>query len=710
MSEKSTHTADTQAASQQLAQSDDVPLDAEHVLHASLESGTDEASPQRPLDEIAPVPWRAIAIAVVAIAVVAFHVYTAGTGPLTSFRQTSIHVLGAVAMCMLVRWDGKGKTPRAKRMAGVLAAVNIGVVVLGTIYVFIHFQRIAFEFGYARPTTIDIVLGTAMLLAVFAAARRAIGWAFPIIGGILFAYGLWGHYAPGVLHHAEMSFSDLIADGFISPLGIYGAVTATSATDIAIFIILGGLLMTTGGGDGFLKLALVIAGRRRGGPGKVVIVSSALFGMINGSAVANTASTGAITIPMMKKYGFKARFAAGIEAAASTGRQWTPPIMGAVVFLMAQLLAIPYVELAMAAIIPALIFFIAFFMTVHVEANKYGLKGMPKAEIPKVKTFVPELCILIPPVLVLIYMIVERYPVRMAGFAAVITLLAVAFLVQVFWRRTSIRSFLWMLVLGSVGAASTIGVIGVLVAGSQVIVAIVGTTALGLNLGQLVFQFALVSVFAALLLAAIINIVLGLSLPTVPSYLIAIAITGSALQSMGIDAIAVHFFALYFATLGGLTPPIGATIFVAAAIAGTGWFGVAMESMRLAAIAFILPFVFATRPEILLIGEASDIALVALSTTFGAVALSIVMTGHWSRKLRWHEVVLLGAGGLAMLWPSYAINATGLALLIVGTAVHYLWKRPEDPDTDPANADLPASDPTESPDAASTDAESASAH
>lgn len=628
--------------------------------------------------------WRAIALAVVGVATVLFHFYTAGAGPLTSFRQTSVHVLVATTMCLLNNWDGKGAPGSTRaRWAGVLALTHLAVIVTGTVYVLANFQRIAFEFGYARPSTADIVLGTLVLLTLFAAARRTIGWAFPIITGVLFAYGLWGHNAPGVLSHAPMSYTDLIADGFISPLGIFGAITATAATDIAIFIILGGLLMATGGGDGFLKLALVIAGRRRGGPGKVVVVSSALFGMINGSAVANTASTGSITIPMMKRYGFKPRFAAGIEAAASTGGQWTPPIMGAVVFLMAQLLSIPFYQLAAAAIIPALIFYIAFFTTVHTEANKHGLVGIPRDQIPRIKEFADELVILFPPVLVLIYMIIERYPVRIAGFSAVVTLLVAATLVQLFWKRTSLRTYGQMFVTGCVQAASTIGVIGVLVAGSQVIVAVVGTTALGLNLGQLIFQFATVSLFGALVMAAIINIVLGLSLPTVPSYLIAIAITSAALQNLGMEPIAVHFFALYFATLGGLTPPIGATAFVAAAIAGTGWLGVSLTAMRLCAIAFVMPFIFAVRPELLLVGDAMSIAEVAVTTTAGAVALSVAMTGYGSRRLRPWEIVLLGASALALLLPGTFTNVIGAVGVAVIIALHRIIRDgPAPPATD----------------------------
>ncbi|MEX2289439.1 MAG: TRAP transporter fused permease subunit [Mycobacteriales bacterium] len=626
--------------------------------------------------------WRIIALAVVGVATVVFHVLTAWTGPLTSFRQTSIHVLAATAMCLLNNWDGSGPPgTRRARAAGALAALNLTIVAVGTVYVFLNFQRIAFEFGYARPTSTDIVLGVAMLLAVFAAARRAIGWAFPIIAGLLFAYGLWGHHAPGVLSHAQMSFTDLVADGFISPLGIFGAITATSATDIAVFIILGGLLMTTGGGDGFLKLALVVAGRRRGGPGKVVVVSSALFGMINGSAVANTASTGAITIPMMIRYGFRPRFAAGIEAAASTGGQWTPPIMGAVVFLMAQLLSIPYYQLAVAAIIPAVIFYVAFFCTIHTEANKHGLVGIPKSDLPKLRGFVDELCILFPPVLVLLFMIVQRYPVRMAGFAAVVTLLAAATVIQLLWRRTSLRDYAQMLIAGSVGAASTIGVIGVLVAGSQVIVAVVGTTALGLNLGQLVFQLATASLLGALLLAGVINIVLGLSLPTVPSYLIAIAITGAALEGLGLEPIAVHFFALYFATLGGLTPPIGATCFVAAAIAKTGWVGVSFTAMRLSAIAFIMPFVFALRPELLLVGDVQAIVEVAVSTAVGAVALSVAMTGYGTRRLRVWEVGLLLASAAALLVPGGVTNLFGAAGVGLVFLAHFVVREAESAQT-----------------------------
>ncbi|MGC5629519.1 TRAP transporter permease [Georgenia sp. Z1344] len=629
---------------------------------------------------------------VVAVGSAAFHVWTAGAGPLAGIKQTTIHVVFAIILCLFnvksATGSKKPTTDVGKAIDRVAIILEIAIAIIATIYVWSEFDRIVYELGYARPTEADIIIGTLMVVVLFDACRRAMGWAFPIIGLVTILYCIFGSYIPGIFGHSGQTFESVIANSFTSPLGIYGSVTATSATQIAIFVIFGALLMKLGGGDGFLKMSLVVAGRLRGGPGKVSVLSSALFGMVNGSAVANTASTGVITIPMMKKYGFPKRFAAAVEATASTGGQWTPPIMGAAVFLMAQLLGMSYYSIVLAAIIPAIIYYISFWLTVDSEAGLHNLKGLKREEIPRVRDFVDELVILIPAVSALLALIIMAYPVRMAGFAATVVLLVSALAVQVFWKRRSILEFGKDIVIGCRNGALTAATIGVLVAGSQIVVAGIGTTGVALNVGSLIFSIASASIILALVLAAIINIVLGLALPTVPSYLIAIAITGSALIELGATPLSVHMFALYFAVLGGLTPPIGATVFVASAIAGTDWFRASLTAMRIAAIAFVLPFVFVLRPELLLQGPAGSIIWTSLAVTAGAALLAIAMARYAGRKLRWWESVSILAAAAVLFYPNNILNYIGAGAGIV-LLLWWLWRRNRKRASMPDSGDVP---------------------
>ena len=613
------------------------------------------------------------ALTVIGIASAAFHIWTAGAGPLPGFKQTTIHVAFAALICLLnfraVTGAKPPKTNTGRRVDQIVVVAEICVVVVATVYVWYEFDRIVHGLGYARPTGLDILIGTLIVAVVFDACRRSMGLAFPIIGAITILYCLYGDELPGILGHSGLTYQATIANSFTSPLGIYGNVTATSATQIAIFVIFGALLMKLGGGDGFLKLALVVAGRFRGGPGKVSVLSSALFGMVNGSAVANTASTGAITIPLMKRYGFSSRLAAGVESTASTGGQWTPPIMGAAVFLMAQLLGMSYYSVVLAAIIPAIIYYVSFWFTIDAEARKKNLQGLESEDIPKIRSFLDEITILLPCVAILITFIIMGYPVRMAGFSAVVVLLVTATLVHLFWKKCTVLQLLEKIMQGCRDGAITAATIGVLVAGSQVVVAGIGTTGVALSVGSVIFSLATVSIFVALLVAALINILLGLALPTVPSYLIAVSITGAALIELGASPLSVHLFALYFAVIGGITPPIGATVFVAAAIAQTGWFRVSLTALRIACISIVLPFVFVLRPELLLEGSVGSTATTALFTVGGGVVLAWALARFMQRNLSlWESAVLLALAG-AMFYPNTLVNIAGLA----GSIAMVLW-------------------------------------
>ena len=606
------------------------------------------------------------AITTLALVLAGFHVYTAYAGPFYAIAQRAFHVGMATALVFLVSRPVARRTRWTLIADGLMAAVGLGI----TAYVIEQRFRILRELGYADPTALDTALGYVMVGLLLEASRRVIGWEFTALTVAFLAYGMVGPWLPGVFEHQGFPLKTLIDTSFLNPMGMYGGLTAVSATVIAVYVLFGSILLATGGASAFLNLALIAAGRVRGGAAQVAVIASGIMGMINGSAVANVATTGAMTIPMMKRQGYPAQFAGAVEAAAASGGQIMPPIMGAGAFVMAEILGIPSLKIAKMAAIPAVLYYAVIAATVYFEACKRGLKPVAARDIPRVRDIGREMLVLAIPLAALSYFLFMLYTPRYAGFWAIATCLGVYFGFRLLYDRDlglggRAKDGVRHVVDGCREGAGTAAVIGVLVAGSQIMVAVMGLTGVGLKFSELIFSAAGGNVFLGFVIAAVISLILGTGLPTVPSYIITVAVVGPALERMGVQPIVIHMFSFYYACMSGLTPPVAGTSFVAAGLARANVWSTSWESCRLAMAGFLVPFLFAFHPQIFGIGSIVDIALAIVFGVFGCVLLAAAMARHWIYPLAWWQQVLLAAAGMLAMTPVLLTDLIGVALAAI---------------------------------------------
>ena len=623
-------------------------------------------------------PW-AWAFAVVAFLFAAFHIYTAGAGPYIALVQRAVHVCFAVILVAMAHRMKKEKEKRQPWAAYLFDLIEIVAAIVVTMYLVASVERLVMRIGFATPSTTDVVLGYIMTFLVINASRKAIGWEFTAMALFFIGYAILGPWMPGILAHRGYSTNEVAALLLVNPLGIYGQITGTSANVIAIYIIFGAIMLRTGAAKAFLNLALVLAGRLTGGGAQVAVVASAMMGMVNGSAVANAATVGAFTIPMMVKRGYPRPFAGGVEAAASSGGQITPPVMGVGAFIMAEILGIPYLQIAKMAAIPAVLFYVGMMMVVHFEAKKRNLGRLSGADIPGWRSYWKELLLLLVPVTVLVTLIVMMFSPRYAGFWGVVLNVAIFFALTIpVGRSFSLRGMAGnfkssgsAVIAGMVEGGATAGMLGVLVAGAQIMVGTLGITGLPLKLSQLVASFGITSLFPLLIAAMLIACILGGPLPTVPSYLITAAVVAPLFAKFGLPPVLIHMFIFYFACFSGLTPPVFGPVYATAAFAEAGLWETAWDSLKCAFIGFLVPFVFVYNPEMLGmegLGRAFEVLVIS---SVGTLLAAGAIVGYWNRPLSIVYRLLLGAGGLLIIVPEAESRVVGavLAALVLGS----LW-------------------------------------
>jgi TRAP transporter 4TM/12TM fusion protein len=623
----------------------------------------------------------AVAFGVIAFLFTAFQLYTAGAGPYIALVQRAVHVGFAVVLCAMAHRMKREKAGRQPLAAYLFDLVEIVATVTVTVYLVMNVERLVMKIGFARPSMTDTVFGYVMTFVVINASRKAIGWAFTWMALAFVAYSILGPWAPGLLAHRGYTPNEVAALLLVNPLGIYGPITGTSANIIAIYIIFGAIMLRTGAAKAFLNLALMLAGRLTGGAGQVAVVASAMMGMVNGSAVANAATVGAFTIPMMVKRGYPRPFAGGVESAASSGGQITPPVMGVGAFIMAEILGIPYLKIAQMAAIPAVLYYVGLAMVVYFEAKKRQLGRLSSADIPTWRTYWKELLLLLVPVIVLVYLIVMMFSPRYAGFWAV-AINIVMFLVFTIPAGTgfslekavgSVKNSGSQIVAGMVEGGGTVATIGVLVAGAQIMVGTLGITGLPLKLSQLITSFGVESLFPLLVAAMAIACILGGPLPTVPSYLITAAVVVPLFSKFGLAPVLIHLFIFYFACFSGLTPPVFGPVYATAAFAEAGLWETAWESVKCAFIGFLVPFVFVYNPEMLGmegLGRAFEVLLIS---SVGTLLAASAIVGYWNRPLASYERLIMAAAGFMFIVPEtesrIAGGVIGLAMITV------LWLR-----------------------------------
>lgn len=607
---------------------------------------------------------RQAVIAALAVGLSAFHLYTGVFGVFETMMQRSVHLLGLLTLLFLTTRTSPRLSARTNArldlpLAGLAFAIGL--------YNFVHHDRIVSREWYYGPiTSWDILLGVLLVLLVLEGARRACGPAIAIIAGLFLVYPLLGHYFPSPLTIRRTGFVTLIDHLFLTPQAIFGFPIGVSATFVYLFVLFGAFLEVTGGGKFFIDLAMALVGRFTGGPAKVAIVSSAFFGTISGSAVANVYGTGIFTIPMMTRYGYRKEFAAAVECTSSTGGQITPPVLGAAAFVMAEFLGVSYATIMVAAIIPALLYYLSIYTGVHSEAVKQGLRGLPKEEIPAAWEVLKRGFHFLLPIATLVYLLLAGYTAFRAVFMAIVVLLGVVML----RRETRIGPReLWRAM--ALGAHNAIPVAAACAA-AGIVVGVLDITGLGIKFVSLIlFLSGGILPFALILLMAAV-IVLGMGMPTTPAYILAALVGAPVLIEMGADKLAAHMFVFGGAILSSITPPVALAAYAAAAIAGANPMRVGWIACRLGFPKFLVPFLYVYNPVLLMQGPPLLILQAVVTAALGVFAFSFAADGWLWRALRPMHRLAFGAAGILLIVPELYTDLAGLGLF--GAAFVPAWR------------------------------------
>jgi TRAP transporter 4TM/12TM fusion protein len=585
-----------------------------------------------------------------------FHIYNLGFSLMNVWAYRLMHVTFAMMIIFLDKPLLRGK--KYKNLDFIINIILVGVLFLTDIYIFSNIKRMEMFMQFS-PTTMDVIVCSIGVLLILEMTRRINGWAMPILGGIFILYALFGNYLTGLVSHSGYGIKRLA--GFLySYDAIFGTSIGVSATFVILFIIFGSVMEMTGGGKLFIDSAIFGLGKYRGGPAKAAVVASALMGTISGSSAANVVTTGSFTIPLMKKVGYNNEFAGAVEAAASTGGQIMPPIMGAGAFLMAEALGVPYIEVAKAAIIPALIYFGSIFVMVDLEAIKANLTGIDKSDLPNIRKTFKDYGLLVIPLIVLLYfLIIERTSPIKAGLWSIYSSLIIALLRKT--TRYSFKEFNNMMASGMKSALSVIAAC----ACAGVIVGVLTLTGLGAKLVILLVTLSRGNVLIALMLVMIVTIFLGMGLPTTAAYIICSSVVVPALVKMGLEPFPAHFFVFYFACLSAVTPPVAIASYAAAGVSGgdmnkTGW-----TAFKLALAAFIVPYVFVFNKSLFLMGSTSLIIRSTITSIIGTVVFAHAVSGWFINKANIFVRAALFAASLLLIVETLSTDAIGLALVVI---------------------------------------------
>ena len=602
-------------------------------------------------------------VATIAIAMSLYHMYVAAFGPPEALIFRGTHLMFATTLVFLMyplRSEG-GALWRALDAA--LLFAGLGMV----LHIFWNYEYYTNRIIYIDELTLaDKAWAWAALLVVLEGTRRVIGWALPITALCFLAYALNTHVTLPVL----------LEQVYLSTEGIFGSTLGVSASYVMLFVLFGAFMERSGTGQLFMDFAMSITGHTAGGPGKVAVVSSSLFGTVSGSAVANVMVDGPITIPLMKRTGFRPPFAAAVEAVASTGGQLMPPIMGAAAFVMAEFLAVAYVQIAIWAIVPAMLYYLSVFFAVHFEAKRYKLAGVPKSQLPRLGHVMLVRGHLFMPILIVLGGLLMGYSAPLCALAGALSCLPLAML-----RASTRAGITWRTVLEALhdGARNTLAV-AMACACAGIVIACVTITGLGIVFTQMVVALSYESLILALILTAMAGIVLGMGMPTTPAYIMMVALLVPAVIKLGAVTPAAHMFAFYFAILSAITPPVALAIFAAAGLAKANMWQSGFAAMRAAAPAYIVPFMFVYEPLLLLVvkdwgSEWPFVAWSVVSASVGVICLAGSLFGWlFTYALLWQRALLFVAA-LCLIKPGLLTDTLGLTLLAVVGGVQLVTLR-----------------------------------
>jgi TRAP transporter 4TM/12TM fusion protein len=591
-----------------------------------------------------------------------FHLYTGTFGLLENYLQMSVHITFILLLVFLTGFQKAGDNRLEKWMS----LFWIGSTLLCMGYIFTNYDYLTVErYPFLNEfNPIQIVLGWLFLATILEAGRRTVGVILPGLCLLVVLYAYFGIYAPGILKHSGKTIDTILDVAYLSTTGTFGLPLYVSASYLVLFVIFGAVLKESGLGDFLMDMAKAIGGKTPGGPAKIAVFASAGMGTISGSPVANVMTTGTLTIPLMIKTGYKPHTAGAIEAVASTGGMITPPVMGILAFLMSEFSGIPYITICKNALLPAILYYFGVYVYVHFEARKLGLKGLTKDDIPDWKKTIKNGVHLATPILVLMYLLMERYSPMYAIVYSIYACIIVSFF------RSSTRLNLRKVInIFREGAKASL-MVGVACALAGFIGGIINFTGLAIKLSDSIVNIVGGSALLLLFLTAFVTVLMGTGLPSTVCYIVLLPLVIPALKAIGFSEVSSHFFVVFWATLSFITPPVGLAFYAACAISNASVMRTGVSCLRVGAVAFIIPFLFVYFPSLLLIGSIPNVLLTFVSAVVGVFYLSVGLTGYWLTNFSFLQRLMSIGGALLLLKPGILTDMGGV--LVIGTL--FIWQ------------------------------------
>ncbi|WP_102348903.1 TRAP transporter permease [Bacillus sp. Marseille-P3661] len=539
-------------------------------------------------------------------------------------------------------------------------------------YVAFFYEKMLRYAMYGSLDTIGVVLALMLAIPLLEAARRKTGLVFPLIIVVLVLITIFQKYLPGILNGQGYPLDRLLYSSYVGTHGIFGLPLGVASTVLIIFLVFGALMERAGAGKWFMDLALALTGWSRGGPAKAAVLSSALFGSISGSPSSNVATTGAFTIPLMKSTGYSAKFAGAVEAVASTGGQILPPVMGAIAFVMAEWLQIPYAEIALAALVPALLYFLIAFIAVHLQALKTGIKPLPLSQLPKIMKVLKEGWFYTVPLLVLIYfLIIKGLPPAIAGIYSFPSMIVVSFFSKNkdFWltpKKMMLAfkdaTFRWVTVVAITAS------VGILIGALEL-------SGLGIKISRFVLAISGEDLILTLLLVGICSLILGMGLDAIPAYITLATLMAPALINLGVPELTSHLFVVYWGLASFITPPVCIAVYVAIGISGSNVWETGWEAMKVGIAAFLIPFAFVFNPGLLLVGETTDIVISIITAVIGSMLVAMGVLGYSFAPMNVVQRIVVLIAGWFLILPGIKLMLTGLFLAAIIAAWQFFSEK-----------------------------------
>jgi len=601
---------------------------------------------------------------ILAICFVAFHLYTAAFGTMPGIAQKSIH-LGFLLVIFYINAMVDSEKRWEQIFLGIMALFALG----GCAYITILDENLQLRAGIVYAS--DILFAILLIIAIFEACRRKMGNPLVIITLVFVAYAFLGKYIPGFLNQPGMTLKKFTSLVYLTTDGIFGSPLYASASYVVLFVLLGAIMSVSGIGDYMTNLATSLFGHMRGGPAKVAVVASGFFGSISGSPTANVIGTGTFTIPMMKKNGFEPEFAAAVEATASTGGAIMPPIMGSTAFIMAEMLGIPYTAVAKAALIPAILYFLAVLFGVDIYAAKHGLKGIPRSQLPKVRSMLKQIYMLAPLIFLIFCMAVFNMTIVRSGLLTIIVTLV---LVEIN-PKTRMTKEQWLQI--PVQTVKSAVSVGIACAMAGIISGVIMGSGLGYRISSILTSVAGTSMLL-LVLTMVVSLIMGMGVPTTAAYLVLASLVAPTMIQLGIPPLAAHMFIFYFGCISSITPPVALAAYAGAGLAGCDPNKTGYKAFRLAFCSFLMPYLFVYNPVLLMEGGVLDILWSLVTALIGAYLLASGFEGFFFRwSLKWFERPLMILGAVMLIVPGMVTDLVGIAIIVVEFVTEFMFKRSE---------------------------------